>query len=159
CETACSRPAVPRIPYTLMEGGTFLNAASWLASAMLIAWLAVTVAARVRRCPPWPLAGAAGAVTAIYLVVLTLLVLSIARALHARTTAFTLAAAASVGLLFVRRAEAARGAMARRPRGPSLLALVVSLALFAPYLLRSIVNPPRAWDALTYHLVRAALWV
>lgn len=40
-----------------------------------------------------------------------------------------------------------------------LLPLVVPALLFLPPFLRSIAAPPRAWDALTYHLPRAANWV
>jgi hypothetical protein len=37
--------------------------------------------------------------------------------------------------------------------------LLLPAVLFLPHLTRSMAAPPRAWDALTYHLPRAANWV
>jgi hypothetical protein len=42
--------------------------------------------------------------------------------------------------------------------GTRVLAALAAL-LFAPRILRSLVAPPMAWDALTYHLLKAGRWV
>ncbi|MFN7942940.1 MAG: hypothetical protein U0X73_15225 [Thermoanaerobaculia bacterium] len=52
----------------------------------------------------------------------------------------------------------ARQALAVTRRFPGALALAPVL-LVAPLALRALVGPPLAWDALTYHLVRAARWL
>lgn len=73
----------------------------------------------------------------------------------------------AVGCVLV--AVAARAARAPAGRGDAeapgigaclaYVPLLVPIGLAAPYLGRAVAAPPRAWDALTYHLTRAADWV
>ncbi|MEZ4335398.1 MAG: hypothetical protein R3B82_02120 [Sandaracinaceae bacterium] len=46
----------------------------------------------------------------------------------------------------------------RDPDPKPLLPLLVPVVAALPHLMRAMASPPRAWDALTYHLPRAAQW-
>lgn len=141
--------------------GVILDTALWAASVCLVAVTSRSLGGRLYPRAPWPLPSASGAVVGTYVVMAVLLLLSIGGALRPVPTALAFAGWAGAAWLARRRLPppgAFLRATGRRPRLRSLAALGLPLALLAPYLLRSMVNPPRAWDALTYHLVRAASW-
>jgi hypothetical protein len=55
--------------------------------------------------------------------------------------------------------DTCRGFLRLAFTGPSLLLTLALLVVVGIQLIRSLVIPPVAWDSLTYHLVRAALWI
>jgi hypothetical protein len=52
-----------------------------------------------------------------------------------------------------------RAMAAELPLGSVRVPLLVGAALLLLYVGRGLISPPIAWDALTYHLVRAARWI
>lgn len=156
-----------------MNENSLVLALRVIAAFMLISATAVaayTVSARLCAQFPPMLRLCGGSLVGVGLATVGFFILS---ALRSFTLIGSLASAGVLLLVFVGR-RSSRAAVAARVRGDARLLrrylelhrkspyrswTVAFFILAAPFLLRTFVAPPLGWDTLTYHGVKAGLWV
>lgn len=157
------------LPPVALTAGDLVGGAAAAVLAATLLWLAWLAAQRLLPAAPAAVRLSAAAVVAMWLPVALFWVLSPLAAFRLPVVLPLLTAAALTSLVLtrqgdpaaalgrdLRRVAAAAAAVARRPAGWLLGAL---LAVALVRLLRGLASPPLAWDALTYHLLKAGRWV
>jgi hypothetical protein len=162
-------PAAALAPVALTVGDLLGGAAAAVLAAALF-WLAFLTALRLLPEAPPAVRLTAAAVAAMWLPVALFWLLTPLAAFRLPVVLPLLVAAAVSAHLFLargrrpaaalggdlRRAGSAAATLARHPAG-WLLGAVLVVALVR--LVRGLAAPPLAWDALTYHLLKAGRWV